>query len=91
MTISTPLEMIAIWRQGCSVSAERTDPDDLKHEGPQPELCPECTRGLVDGLEVWLRMPLWKRVWLQSRGYVWLRKYVAWKMNQHPDKRGSEN
>lgn len=36
----TPLELIAEWRKGCSNA-----PAD------QPELCPECTRRLIDALE----------------------------------------
>lgn len=36
----TPLEMIAEWRKGCSNA-----PTD------KPELCPECTRALIEALE----------------------------------------
>lgn len=73
MTVDTPIEMINIWRHGCSCA-----PPD------HPEECQECTRVLVDAIEVWLRMPLWKRILLNSRGYEWLRKYVAWKHGVHP-------
>jgi hypothetical protein len=39
----TPLEMIAEWRKGCSCAP-----------AGKPEACQECTRALIDGLEIQL-------------------------------------
>jgi hypothetical protein len=68
----TPLEMIAEWRKGCSC-------------GPQghPEDCRECTVELINAMELWLRKPLWERVWLRSRGNEWLRRLQARRAHRH--------
>lgn len=58
----TPLDMIAEWRKGCTCAAEG-----------KPEECHECTTELINAMELWLRKPLWQRIWLRSRANEWLR------------------
>lgn len=51
----TPLEMIAEWRKGCSVT-DTLSPD------AHPVDCKDCTIGLIDALEKRLQNTLWQRI-----------------------------
>jgi hypothetical protein len=68
----TPLELIAEWRKGCSCAP-----------AGKPEECQACTAGLISALELWLRKPLWERIWLRSLGNLWLQRFRAWRAFVH--------
>lgn len=58
----TPLEMIAEWRKGCTVS---------NHSAVGPATCVECTGALIDALEKRLRGSRSKE-WPKEDGWYWI-------------------